>query len=144
MDKRACLFCQKEDGHLHEIRTLGADETIRQMAMELQEIQLMSRIEGGDLIALEAKYHLECYTLFRNLYRALIRKKEQDSGISPAVHQIKARAMVELFSYIENCVEDGTFCLKFSMLHQLYENRLQELGVDTEINRTRLRERILG
>ena len=28
MDRMACLFCHKENGHLHEFQTLGADETI--------------------------------------------------------------------------------------------------------------------
>lgn len=36
MDKMACLFCNQDDGHLHEFRTLGTDESIRQMATELQ------------------------------------------------------------------------------------------------------------
>ena len=31
----ACLFCDQEDGQLHEFTTLGADESIRQMATEL-------------------------------------------------------------------------------------------------------------
>ena len=60
MGKMACLFCLQEDGHIHKFRTLEADESIRQMATELQETELMARMEGGDLIALEAKYHLEC------------------------------------------------------------------------------------
>jgi hypothetical protein len=59
MIKIACLFCQQVDGHLHEVRTLGADENIRQMATELHDTELMARMEGGDLIALDAKYHLE-------------------------------------------------------------------------------------
>ena len=44
--------------------------------------------------------------------------------------KIKARALVELYTYIENCVEDGTFCFKFSVLHQLYEKRVHHLGVE--------------
>ena len=57
---------------------------------------------------------------------------------------MKARALVELFTYIENCVEEGTFYFKFSALHQLYEERLQCLGVDKEINRTRFKEQVLA
>ena len=75
MEKSACLFCQKEEGKLHEVRTLGADATIRQMARELKEQDLMARIEGGDLVALEAKYHPECYTSFRNRHRGLLRSR---------------------------------------------------------------------
>ena len=103
--------------HLHEFRTLGADETIRQMAIELQETDLMARIEGGDLIALEAKYHLQCLTALWNRYHSLTRQHEQKVEDCSDEKKIKARALVELYTYIENCVEDGTFCFKFSVLH---------------------------
>lgn len=111
MDRMARLFCHQEDGHLHEFRTLGADESIRQMATELQETELVARMEGGDLIALEAKYHLHCLTALRNRYRSLVRKHEQEVGDSSEEKKMKARALVELVTYIENCVEDGTFDL---------------------------------
>lgn len=32
-----CLFCHREGRHRHEFGTLGADETLRQMAREQQE-----------------------------------------------------------------------------------------------------------
>ena len=47
MDRMACLFCHREDGHLHEFRTLGADESIRQMATELKETELMGLNKQG-------------------------------------------------------------------------------------------------
>ena len=134
MKKIACLFCYGQDGHLHEFRTLEADKTIRQMATELQETELMARMEGGDLVALEAKYHLQCLTALRNRYRSLLRRHEQESGGQSEEKKMRARALVELFTHIENSVEDGTF--KFSVLHQLYENRLQNLSVQKETNRT--------
>ena len=62
MIKMACLFCQQADGHLHGVRTLGADENIRQMASELHDTELMAWMVGGDLVTLDAKYHLECLT----------------------------------------------------------------------------------
>ena len=58
--------------------------------------------------------------------------------------RIKARAIVELFAYMENCVEDGTFYFKFSALHQLYEDRVRYLGIERETNRTRFKEKILA
>ena len=57
---------------------------------------------------------------------------------------MKARALVELFTYVENCVEDGTFYFKFSVLHQLYEMRVRYLGVEKEINRSRFKEKVLA
>ena len=59
-DKMACLYCQQDDGHLHEFQTLEADQNICQKAVDLQDTKLVARMEGGDFIALEAKYHLQC------------------------------------------------------------------------------------
>lgn len=143
-DKFACLLCRGSDGLLHEFQTLTADTSIRKMATELQETQLLAAIEGVDLIALDAKYHLQCYVALRNRYRSHLRKLERDS-VGPADEsQKKAIALVELYTYIEDCVEEGTFCFKFSELHELYENRLKILGVEREINRIRLKEEVLG
>lgn len=62
LPKSSCIFCCKEDGHLHEFRTLDADANIRRMATDLQDTALLAKISGGDLIAIEAKYHLTCLT----------------------------------------------------------------------------------
>lgn len=53
-----------------------------------------------------------------------------------------ARALVELFTHVENCMEDGTFYFKFSDLYQLYEKRLRNLGVEKETNRTHFKEKV--
>lgn len=58
LEKFACILCEEETGTLHEFRTLDADTNIRKMATELQDAALLAKLEGGDLIALEAKYHL--------------------------------------------------------------------------------------
>ena len=62
----ACLFCQQDGGGLmlHQFKTLEANKTLRQM------IELMARIEDGDLVALETTYHLECLTALCNCYRS--------------------------------------------------------------------------
>jgi len=112
MDKMACLFCQK-DGSLHEFKTLEADHSIRKIAAELQDIQLMARMEGGDLVALEAKYHLG---YLRNSYknRSSINQQGKEHSRSSEEDQLKARAFLELLAHIENCVENETFSFKFS------------------------------
>ncbi|XP_050705405.1 glutamate receptor U1-like [Eriocheir sinensis] len=38
------------------------------MVTELQDTELLSRMASGDLIAIEAKYHLKCLTSLRNSY----------------------------------------------------------------------------
>ena len=143
MDKMACSFCKQENGHLHGFRTLEVDQSVRQMATELQDTNLIARMEGGNLVALECKCHLECLTALQNCYQSLKSQQDKESGEVSEENQVKARAFVELFTYIENCMEDGTFCFKFSILHQLYEERIKNLGIKNEINRSRLKEKIL-
>ena len=66
MKKMAFLFCQQDGGglQLYQFKTLEADKTLRQMT------ELMARIEGGDLVALDTKYNLVCLTALCNCYRS--------------------------------------------------------------------------
>jgi hypothetical protein len=50
---------------------------------------------------------------------------------------------IDHFTRIENCVDYGTYLyfFKFSVLHQLYDERLRNLGVEKDTNRTRLKEK---
>ena len=50
------------------------------MAIDLQITDLMGRIEGGELVALETKYHLECLTGFHNCHRSFKQVKECDES----------------------------------------------------------------
>ena len=147
VDKMSCLFCQRDDGNLHEFTKLGPDspdETIRNMAKELNETELISRIAGGDLVAIDGKYHLDCLTTLRNRYRSLVRQREQELQGSNQDKQMKARALVEIITYVENCIEDGVFYFKFSVLHQMYENRLKNLGFDKGTNRNLIKDKLLA
>ena len=39
---------------------LAADSNVRAMVTELNDVHLLARTVGGDLIAMEVKYHLKC------------------------------------------------------------------------------------
>ena len=39
--------------------------------------------------------------------------------------EVKARALLELYSYVENSVDNGTFFFKFAMLHKMYEDSVR-------------------
>ena len=89
------------------------------MARDLQDTALLTKIDGGDLTALEAKYHLACLTGIRNKHRSFLRQSQQGSNIDQEDDKIKARAFVELITHVENSIENGTFCFKFSVLRQI-------------------------
>jgi len=119
---------------------ISADETVRN---ELQETELIVRMaEGGDLIAIDAKYHLQCLTELRNRYRSLERECDQESKSLSEEKETKVRVFAELCSYIENCVEDGVHYFKFSDLYQLYEKWLN-CNFMKEVNRGQLKEKLL-
>jgi len=50
------------------------------MAIDLQDTDLMCKIEVGDLVALKTKYHLECLTRFRDCHRSF--KQVEEGGES--------------------------------------------------------------
>lgn len=113
------------------------------MATDLQETALLTRIEGGDLIALDAKYHLACLAGLRNRHRSLMRQRQDSSDSQKQEKKIQARAFVELITHVENCVEGGQLYFKLSSLRELYENRLLDLGIRKEINKVRFKEQVL-
>ena len=112
-EKSTCIFCGKS-GDLHEFRTLGAESRVKSMATDLQDTTLLAKLEGEDLIALDVKYHLACLTQLRNRHRSLMRKSQLNPYNLNKEKKKQARAFAKLITYIENSVEEDTFCFKFS------------------------------
>ena len=143
LDKSTCIFCRGSSEHLHEFMTIKAGNNVRVMATDLQENALLTRIEGGDLIALDAKYHLRCLTALRNRHRSLMRQRQDCSDNQKEEHKFEARAFVELTTHVENCVEGGQLYFKLSSLREMYEHRLLDLGICKEINKARFKDQVL-
>ena len=144
MDIQNCFFCEEgyEEGDLHQVLTFDADINMRSMITELQDTKLLARIVGGDLIAMEAKYHLKCLVNLRNCYRSHTRKLNQDPA-NANDKVTESRVFVELTSYIEKAVKSGMLLFKLSEIHSLYVNRLDDLGINKEVNKTRLKDHLL-
>jgi len=112
------------------------------MAKDLQDTILLARISGGDLTAIDTKYHLSCLTSLRNRHRSFLR--ESQSNIDDGEQsKNEVRASMELVTHIENFIENGIFCFTFCSLHQMYEGHLQILGIGKEINKIRFKECVL-
>ncbi len=60
-DETLCIFCSKSSGTLHLCSTMALDHELRKMAEELQDTTLLTKIAGGDLVAIDAKYHNNCF-----------------------------------------------------------------------------------
>ena len=145
-ERSQCLFCLggDEGEKLHCFSVLETDRSIRQMALELEDFELLGRMSEGDLIAIEAKYHLKCLISLKNRYRSLCAQKAQTSsggGVDEKMDE--SIAFVELVEYIEGCVENGTLLFKLAELSSLYTQRLEDLGIKKTINKTRLKIALL-
>ena len=80
------------------------------MTLELQDSQLMSRISGGDIIAIEAKYHINCLVSYKNRYRSMQQAHVSESSSNTERRVLQAMAS-ELISNIEDNIENGTYFL---------------------------------
>ena len=60
-DDTFCIFCGKVSSEkLHEYSTRNDDISLRAMANDVQDSSLLTKISGGDLVAIEAKYTISC------------------------------------------------------------------------------------
>ena len=142
-----CIFCESSTLEpLHEFKTFNIDKSIKDMAREMCDSEMLVKLSGGmDLVAIEAKYHLSCLTNYRNRYRAFYRAQAGSSMSSNSLEkQAKARAFAELVMLVENGIEQDTCVFKLADLHAAYEKRIEQLiNVRTSINRTRLKGELL-
>lgn len=139
--KVMCIFCEISSEPLHEFTTFNASKSISQMATEMGDKDLLVKLSGGDLVAIEAKYHFKCLSNYRNRYRAYLRAGTSSSSLADS--RAKAQAFAEMVADIESMIEEGNHILKLTDLHAIYEERLQKLGLDTSINKTRLKNDII-
>ena len=139
----SCIICASVTSEkMHEYSTKKTELNLRTMAIELDDTDLLGRISGGDCVAIEARYHFSCLTDYRNRYRSSVREKTRE--IDTDYERAKARAFVELVSYIEGALEDGTYLFKVKDLWYLLQNRLKELGHEFTINKTRLKDFLMS
>ena len=140
----SCLFCEISSEPLHEFTSFNASKSINQMATAMGDQDLLVKLAGGDLVAIEAKYHFNCLSKYRNRYRAHVRA---GTSVSNSQHsadsRAKAQAFAETIADIENMIEEGNQILKLTDLYAMYVKRSRKLGLDTSINKTRLKNNII-
>ena len=136
-----CIFCATDTGTLINYATKCAEKSLRMMATEMDDTEILEQISSGDLVALEAKYHFICLTKYRNKYQTFCRQK--DRGISSG-RAMRARAFIEIIANIESELEDGVKTFQLNKLHMAYTKRLRELGVNSVINQTQFKNKLLG
>ena len=115
---------------------------LRTMASEMDDNEMFTKLSTGDLVAIEAKYHFSCLTKHRNRFRSYLREKNKTTD-ERYEQAIKARTFVELISYSECAIEEGTYLFKVKELRDMYQNRLKDIGYDFGVNKNAFKESIL-
>lgn len=138
---QVCFLCDtvtKEE--LHNVETYSVDEKVRKSAFDLQDEKLIAKLSSGDLIALEAKYHLTCLSqLYRRRESVLKETEGQDE------HTFHSLAFAELVEFVEeHRLASDQSPLRLADLTSLYATRLKQHGIEQRPHSTRLKNRLLG
>ena len=124
--------------------TSKIDTRVKQCALELQDRKLLAKLSTGDMVAINAKYHINCLAALYNPRRSCSLSK---NGEQPKEDKLRGLAFAELLSCIDEffeTAETNVPYLKLADLVKLYKTKLKESGVeDSVVNSTRLKERII-
>ena len=109
------IFCASECGRLHHCSIMGLDKELRKMATNARYITVVE-ISGGDLIAIEVKYHLDSLVTYSNLYTGVNRDRASSDFITTTDRKLQlmkiilqARAFPDPVSYIEGNLDNGYY-----------------------------------
>ena len=102
-DEPAWFFCDDTTGNLTKVETMFLDTRVRQIAKEVRDTKLLAKLSGGDIVAIDAQYHLKCLAAFYG--RGIPRKRRSNE----APHHINAKtlAFAEVVSYIKEYGQIG-------------------------------------
>ena len=57
-DELALFLCDDTTGNLTKVETVSLDSHVRQIAEVLRDTKLLAKLSGGDMVAIDAQYHL--------------------------------------------------------------------------------------
>ena len=141
-----CFFCDKYDSptNLHSASTLDVDQKVRECAALLNKGKLIAKLSAGDLIAIEAKYHVKCLVDLYNQARPF--KQQPSKPADDTSVELDELAFAELITYIDEFLDiEEPAVLTLSDLVRFYTSRLQDIGAEVgKVNATRLKERVLA
>ena len=145
MPKDCCFFCGEGPlESLHEAATMHLDSRVRKCARDLQDESLLAKLSVGDMVAIDAKYHLQCLVSLYNRASALstTRKTDESRKVNEGI------ALAELLAYIDEMRMNADVApiFKLSDLVKLYSSRLEYLGIEQHVrpHSTELKNRILA
>ena len=141
--KQVCFFCDKngEENKLSEVTTFQLDYRVRKCVEIINDNLLSAKLNGGDLIAQEAKYHPKCLVGIYNKTRYA-----QANNVSNEYQTKCGVALAELITYMQESADaQEGIVFRLADLSDLYTKRLKQLGIEVEsrLRSTTLKERLL-
>ena len=118
---------------------------MRECAALVEDTLLLARLSMGDMVALEAKYHVKCLVALYNRARRV--KTDAQQG-TDREREISGIVVTEFVMYIEEThLETSTApVFKLADLAHHYKSRMEQFGVvsDTRVNTFHLKQRLLA
>ena len=66
---KKCFFYGEFSKDMHRCQTLELNQKVRDIATEMGDDQMLAKLSQGDMVAVDAKYHLRCLVDYKNKYR---------------------------------------------------------------------------
>ena len=135
-----CFFFRQPAGTdgVHDVATFQMGSKVRDWASILEDTELLGRLSAGDMVTQDAKYHKKCLSVLQNRVR-----KAESGGLNYKAKEREVSNIVfaELVLYIEEARLDEVTAQVFKLanLVELYQSRMQQLGVklETKVHSTR-------
>ena len=136
-----CFICDTDNGaRLWKAATFGLNSRVKYCANVTKNEKLLRKFVDGDLIAIEAEYHVGCLS---KLYREAAAHERGTNGNTK--EEIVKRELIfqELIDYLEGY--RGTLTrIPMCNISKMYQNELTNHGLDGIVHTTRLRGIILA
>ncbi|KAL0198142.1 hypothetical protein M9458_006682, partial [Cirrhinus mrigala] len=145
-----CFLCEKMEptSEMRQAMTMQLNERLNECARNLNDGKLLALLSGGDVVALELKYHWSCLTDLYHRERAHIKAEKQEKIQSSQEKEAFHLVFSELLTYVieaKKTNSDGPSVFRLAELVNLYRERLKQFGTDLpDVNATRLKERLLA
>ena len=136
-----CFICDKDDGgRLWKASTFGLNSRVHYCAKVTKNESLQRKLFDGDLIAIEAEYHVACLSKLYREAAAHDRGTKGDTNMETIKRELVFR---ELIDYLEGF--RGTLTrIPMGTISKMYQNELSSHGLDGIVHTTRLRGIILS
>lgn len=139
-NRNLCLFCNettsKDD---HSFQKVSLTEDIHDKAVSLGEDRIVARLAEGDLVAIEAKYHRNCYTKFNRRHYEMQMNTKQCQGTQDTEIIVEN----ELLQFVNEEIAGGCRIFALQDLTDMMTERLEQHEIRKKVNCTRLKKRVL-